>query len=156
MPSSPIITLELPRFAAVPAHPIGPCRPSAQYVVLDEQGNRADARAEWSRLATPDEDSDRAVPTWRLPQRVDPSEEKLRGVRLQASLLCSLDTEKFVLTLKAEKEGATVFEEPILETKPDEIIFAHQFKEVVLEGETIVVKSKFGKPTFSLQVSSLG
>ena len=80
----------------------------------------------------------------------------LRSVGLQASLLCSLDMEKFVLTLRLERKGATVFEEPILETKPDEIIFAHQFKEVVLEGGAIVVKGKFGKPTFSLEVSSLG
>ncbi len=80
----------------------------------------------------------------------------LRGVGLRASLLCTLDTERFVLTLKLERKGDTVFEQPILETQPDELIFAYQFKEVVLEGETIVVKNKFGEPTFAVDLSSLG
>lgn len=80
----------------------------------------------------------------------------LRAAGLQASLLCSLDTEKFALTLKLEREGVTVFEKKILETLPDELIFAYQFKEVALEGETIVVKDKSGKPTFAVDVSSLG
>ncbi len=79
----------------------------------------------------------------------------LRGVGLQASLLCSLDIEKFVLTLRLERQGTTVFEQPLLKTLPDEIIFAYQFKEVVLEGETIVVKNKFGEPIFTMGVSSL-
>lgn len=82
-------------------------------------------------------------------------EKLLRGVGLHASLLCSLDTERFVLTLKVERKGDTVFEQPILETLPDELIFAYQFKEVVLEGERIIVKNKFGEPTFTLELSSL-
>lgn len=80
----------------------------------------------------------------------------LRGIGLHASLLCAVDKDKFVLTLKLERKGTTVFEQAILETKPDEIIFAYQFKEVVLEDKTIVVKNRFGEPTFALQVSSLG
>ena len=58
--------------------------------------------------------------------------------------------EKFVLTLELKSKGTVVFDAPILETKPDETIFAYRFKDVVLEGQTVVVKNKFGKPTFSL------
>lgn len=79
----------------------------------------------------------------------------LRPVGLHASLQCRLDSERFVLTLRLENKGATVFEQDILETKPDELIFAHRFKEVVLEECDIVVKDKFGKPTFAVSVSSL-
>ena len=79
----------------------------------------------------------------------------LRPVGLQASLICSLDMEKFVLTLKLEREGSVVYDSSILETKPDETIFAYQFKDVVLDGQTVVVKNKFGKPTFSLDLRSL-
>lgn len=78
----------------------------------------------------------------------------LRQVGLQASLLCSLDPERFRLTLRLEKKGTTVFEQQILETKPDEIIFTHQFKEVLVDGESIVVTNKFGRPLFSLPIPS--
>jgi hypothetical protein len=79
----------------------------------------------------------------------------LRPVGLQASLNCSLDMERFILTLKLERKGVVVYDAPILETKPDEIIFAHRFKDVVLDGQTVVVKNKFDKPTFSLDLSAL-
>lgn len=79
----------------------------------------------------------------------------LRPARVQASLLCRMDGERFVLILKVERKGALLFEEPILETKPDEIIFAHRFKDLVVEGDALVVRNKFGKPTFSLPLSSL-
>ena len=79
----------------------------------------------------------------------------LRPVGLQASLNCSLDMERFILTLRLERKGVVVYDAPILETKPDEIIFAHRFKDVVLDGQTVVVKNKFDKPTFSLDLSAL-
>ena len=78
--------------------------------------------------------------------------KSLRSVGLVASLLCRMDPENFVLTLKLERGGEVVFEEPILKTLPDEIIFAHRFKEVVVEDETVVVRDKFGKPTFLIDV----
>lgn len=76
----------------------------------------------------------------------------LRQVGLQASLLCSLDPERFSLNLKLEKKEAIVFEQQILETKPDELIFAHQFKEVLVNGDSILVKNKFGKQLFSMPI----
>lgn len=78
----------------------------------------------------------------------------LRQVGLQASLLCSLDPERFRLILKLEKKGATVFEQQILETKPDELIFAHRFKEVLVDGDSILVNDKFGKQLFSMPTPS--
>lgn len=78
-----------------------------------------------------------------------------RTVGLQASLNCSLDMEKFVLTLKLERKGVTLYDAPILETKPDETIFAYRFKDVVHDGQSVIVKDKFGKPTFTLELSSL-
>jgi hypothetical protein len=74
---------------------------------------------------------------------------------LQAWLNCSLDMEKFVLTLKLEQKGVVVYDASILETKPDETIFAYRFKDVVLDGRTVVVKNKFDEPTFSLDLDSL-
>ena len=80
----------------------------------------------------------------------------LRGSGLRASLLYSLDVDRFTLTLELTRRGQEVFNEQILETKPDEIIFAHRFKDVVLDNGDIVVRDEFGEPTFSLALESLG
>ena len=81
--------------------------------------------------------------------------QTLRAAGLQVALNCSLDMEKFTLALKLERNGGVVYDEPILETKPDELIFAHKFKDVVIEGHTLVVTNRVGKPTFSLALDSL-
>lgn len=78
-----------------------------------------------------------------------------RGVGLRCSLLCRLDSEKFTLNILIEKNGRMVFRRQILETKPDEIIFAHRFKEVVFERGAIVVKDRFGKEVFSLELDCI-
>jgi len=79
----------------------------------------------------------------------------LRPAGLRASLLCSLDTERFDLTLKLERKDETVFMERILETKPDEIIFEHRFKEISLADDLVIVKNKFGEEIFWLELSKL-
>lgn len=79
----------------------------------------------------------------------------LRAAGLRASLMCRLAMDRFVLTLRLERRGDIVFEEPVLETKPDELIFDYRVKDVALEGDTVVVKDKFGRPTFSLPLSSV-
>lgn len=78
----------------------------------------------------------------------------LRPAGLRASLLCSLDADRFVLTLQLERTGTIVFSEPILETKPDELIFAYRFKTLVFDGESVVVNNKFDKPLFTVDVTT--
>ena len=79
----------------------------------------------------------------------------LRGSGLRGILLCKMDSERFTLYLRLERKGKVVFEEQILETEPDETIFAHEFKEVVLKNNKIVVEDKFGDPTFSMSLDTL-
>jgi hypothetical protein len=83
------------------------------------------------------------------------AKKTLRQVGLQASLLCRLDEDEFVLTLRLERKGTTVLENVILRTKPDEIIFSHKFRDIVLEKGAVVVRDKFGKPVFSVDAVSL-
>lgn len=78
-----------------------------------------------------------------------------RPVGLKASLNCSLDMEKFILTLEVERKGVVIYDAPILETKPDELIFASQFKDVVLDGQALAVKDEFGMTTFSLDLGAV-
>jgi hypothetical protein len=77
----------------------------------------------------------------------------MRKPKLVALLLCSLDTEKFVLTLRLETPGGkTLFEEKILETKPDELLFKHKFKDVILDGGLIVVRNRQGSNVFQIAI----
>lgn len=78
-----------------------------------------------------------------------------RSIGLAASLNCSLDMEKFILTLKVERRGVVVYDAPILETKPDELIFDCELEDVVLDGQALVVMSKSGETTFSLDLGAL-
>ena len=68
-----------------------------------------------------------------------------REDQLRASLLCTLRPEIFSLTLDIKRRNENVLTDIILETKPDEIIFADQFKELDHHNDTIVVRDKFGK-----------
>jgi len=78
-----------------------------------------------------------------------------RPLNVQAYLCCSLNSEKFFLTLTLEREGKTVYSKLILETLPDEMIFGYRFKEVVMMGDDIIVKDKFGDPAFTLNIADV-
>lgn len=79
----------------------------------------------------------------------------LRSLGLRAELRCQLDSDRFGLTLRLEGNGSLVFERQILETQPDELLFAHRFKDVVVEGDAIVVRDKYGDTVFSVRRRSL-
>lgn len=125
-------------FLAMIAEGLGRCAqeheiPLAELTAALDEFRRGGYRNEWTHLS-----------------------KLLRPVGLHASLLCSLDPERFRLILKLDKKDATVFEQQILETKPDELIFAHRFKEVVVDGDSIVVKDKFGKQLLSVPLPPSG
>jgi hypothetical protein len=79
----------------------------------------------------------------------------LRASGVTATLRCSLDTERFTLTLILERGSRVLFAEEILSTKPDEIIFAHKFKDVILDGDQIRVLDKFKKEMFAIELKSI-
>lgn len=79
----------------------------------------------------------------------------LRGLGLRATLACRLDSEHFTLNLVLERKGAVVFDETILDTLPDSIIFHYRFKEVVVDGTSIVVMDRLGKRLYVLDANSL-
>lgn len=75
-------------------------------------------------------------------------------IGLRASLLCSLNMERFELDLQVERKGEVLAIRKILETKPDEIIFQHKFKELILVGNDLVVKDRFNEVIFSFDLSA--
>nr|WP_180166483.1 hypothetical protein [Stenotrophomonas sp. SbOxS2]NYT99317.1 hypothetical protein [Stenotrophomonas sp. SbOxS2] len=67
-----------------------------------------------------------------------------RTDRVRATLNCSLTPNNFTLTLEINKDGHTVLKEIILESLPDEIIFAHQLGSLERSEDTIIVRQKGG------------
>lgn len=80
---------------------------------------------------------------------------RLKSPGLSASLSCKLTQEKFTLSLTVEKSGTTLFDSAILETDPDENAFAYRFKDVVLEGDKLVVTGKHSTNLIELPLSDL-
>jgi hypothetical protein len=72
---------------------------------------------------------------------------------LKCRLLCELDLSWFHLVLEVERKGEVIFSQEILRTLPDEVVYAHRFKEVRLDGQTLRVEEKFGKPLFELNIA---
>ena len=75
------------------------------------------------------------------------------GIRTE--LRCCLTMSEFRLTFAATKKGGVIYEKCIFETKPDEICFAHKFKEVKLLDDNFVVVAAFADPLFSLPLADL-
>ena len=75
-----------------------------------------------------------------------------RSTGVSCQLLCELDRSAFQLILEVQRGGEQIFSQEILRTLPDEVAYAHRFKDVVLEGHTLIVRDKFGKSLFALSL----
>jgi len=80
------------------------------------------------------------------------SAKTFRSHGLECRLLCELALSSFHLRLEVERGDELVFSQEILRTLPDEVVYAHRFKDLSLEGETLLVKDKFGRSLFALNL----
>jgi hypothetical protein len=78
-----------------------------------------------------------------------------RKLGLEATLHCRLTQDAFSLDLSVRADGVPVVEKILLETDPDEIAFEHRFKDIGIEGESLVVTSKHGRPLWRANVTAL-
>lgn len=79
-----------------------------------------------------------------------------RGLNgLRGSLTCKLDSQKFTLTLQLERGGNLLYESEILETRPDPVFFHHMFKDLVVEGNKLVVTRSRSRTLLELDLSQL-
>ena len=62
---------------------------------------------------------------------------------------------RFVLTLVVLKGDTKRLEEVILETPPDEVHFAHQFKALKVVDDRLIVTSKGPSPLVEVSLSEL-
>jgi hypothetical protein len=76
-----------------------------------------------------------------------------RSAGIKCRLQCELDLSWFYLVLEVERDGQCIFSQEILRTLPAAVVYAHRFKDVELDDQVLVVKDKFGKPLFELDVA---
>jgi len=81
------------------------------------------------------------------------SAKTFRALGLKCKLLCELDLSAFHLRLEVERDGKPFFSQEILNTLADEVVYAHRFKDVKLDGQTLLVQDKFGRSFFELDVA---
>jgi hypothetical protein len=81
------------------------------------------------------------------------STKLFRSVGLKCRLLCELDLSWFHLVLEVERKDKVIFSQEILRTLPDEVMYAHRFKHIRLDGQILRVEEKFGKPLFELDIA---
>jgi len=84
-------------------------------------------------------------------------EKNFRPLGIKTTLKCSIDLERFNLSLLIEKNKNTIFNETILQTPPDDIAFYYKFKDLILDGDNLIVTSRIkgDKPFFELPLSKL-
>ncbi|GAB3375216.1 hypothetical protein [Massilia agri] len=80
------------------------------------------------------------------------SARTFRSAGLACRLLCELDLSSFHLILEVKHGERQVFAQEILRTLPDEVVYSHRFHDVVLEGQALIVRDKFGKSLFELHI----
>ena len=74
---------------------------------------------------------------------------------LKAALDCSMTTSGFELFLEVESSTGAFVRRCLLRTDPDELAFGYQFKDLLLEGDELVVSSKFGTQLFRSSLTEL-
>lgn len=79
--------------------------------------------------------------------------KKLKGNKLVVSLKCELTVNNFILRMCVTKQKTTVFEEEILKTEPDEIVFTSKFKDIMCNEDVCQVTDKFGEIIYERNIS---
>jgi hypothetical protein len=76
-----------------------------------------------------------------------------KQIGIRATLFCKMTMDCFSLSLILCKKNEIIFSREILNTLPDEIIYHHQFKDIVLQNNEIKVLNESEKPIFILNLS---
>ncbi|GAA3764672.1 hypothetical protein [Flavobacterium ginsengiterrae] len=83
-------------------------------------------------------------------------ERTFKKYNIKCKLQCAIDLDRFTLSLVVFQKDEEVFNEIILETIPDEIVYHHRFKDIEMIGFVITVTTRFeDKPLFQLHLRSL-
>lgn len=82
-------------------------------------------------------------------------EKAFRGHSLTAALTCKMTQTAFSLRLAVWYLNALCFDQVILETEPDEVVFEHRFSDIQIENGSLVVTARIGPPLWICRLSEL-
>jgi len=82
-------------------------------------------------------------------------EKTFRELGIKCRLQCMLTKEAFTLRLDINSKGSSLFDEVILTTAPDEIVFYHQFKDIMVKNDEVVVTDRLGGVLFRISIRQL-
>jgi hypothetical protein len=80
----------------------------------------------------------------------------IKDIGVKCALECELTTDTFYLNLVFYKGSEMLSTREILKTEPDEMVFTPMFKDISLEGDSLVIMDKFGDAIFSATFDELG
>lgn len=78
--------------------------------------------------------------------------KKFKEKEITAELSCSLDIESFRLILKTFASDKLISENLVLQTKPDELIYDHKFKDLIVKNGMLLITDKFDNVVFEKTV----
>jgi hypothetical protein len=81
--------------------------------------------------------------------------KKFKEQGIVAELTCQMTQETFLLRLSVVRTGVIVFNAPILETEPDEIVFVSKFKDIEVADGNLIITAKLGRPLWSKPINNL-
>lgn len=84
-------------------------------------------------------------------------QKTFKKFELKCKLDCAIDLDKFTLRLIVLKKGKEIFNQIILETPPDEIVYHHKFKDVEIIDDKLTITTRLygDKNLFQLPLYSL-
>ena len=69
--------------------------------------------------------------------------------------MCRLTIREFSLRLRVYQKHQTVFDDIVLRTEPDEVVFEHRFKDIEIASERLVVTTKLPEPLVSIPLAPI-
>lgn len=75
---------------------------------------------------------------------------KFRDRKLIASLVCSLEQDRFLLNVVVESPNSILHSGTVFETRPDELHFQYRLGKLEIQGDRLVMKTSAGKETLLL------
>ncbi len=78
-----------------------------------------------------------------------------REHNLKANLFCALTMDAFNLRIQVLRQKEIVLDEVVLETVPNEIVYAPKFKDLEVDDGALVITSRRGKPLWKKKVSRI-
>jgi len=87
-------------------------------------------------------------------------EKTFRQFGIKCRLDCELTLDVFTLRLHITKEDKVLFDKKILTTAPDEVAFHYKFKDIIIEGDHLVVTTRSNteddRVRYKIPLSALG